>query len=75
MHRVLRLADLAQPGDYVTLPDKGIVMICVHCGKWFELGGPNCYPHIIVSPDPLTITPSVVCPWKSCHYVVRGGRC
>jgi hypothetical protein len=73
--RVGNLAELKFPGDYVTLPDQGIVMICVLCGNWFELGGPRCYPHSIVSTDPLTIAPSVVCPWQSCHYVVSGGRC
>jgi hypothetical protein len=67
--------DLALRGDYVALPDQGIVMICPLCGNWIEIGGPHCYPHRITSLDSLTIVPSVVCPWLQCHYVVSGGRC
>lgn len=75
MRRRIAFGELEQPGDYVALPDKGIVLICPRCGNWIEVGGPNCYPHVIVAIEPLSIVPSVVCPWQQCHYVVAQGRC
>lgn len=74
-HRQPSLSDLQVRGDYVALPDRGIVMICPSCGNWFELGGPHCYPHQIVQIEPLSVTPSVICPWKGCHFVVSRGTC
>jgi len=73
--RRLSLAQLERSGDYVMLPDMGVVMICPGCGNWIEVGGRNCYPHAIVMAEPLTISPSVVCPWRRCHYIVAAGRC
>jgi hypothetical protein len=75
LQRKASLGELTDRGDYVSLPDCGIVMICPHCGNWFELGGPRCYPHQIPAMEPLSISPSVVCPWRHCHYIVAGGRC
>lgn len=75
LRRCNSFAEMQSAGDYVTLPDKGVVMICPGCGNWIEVGGPNCYPHQVISKEPLTLSPSVVCPWKLCHYVVSAGRC
>ena len=75
LHRCSTLGDLHNRGDYVALPDRGIVMICPVCNNWFECGGPRCYPHQIIQIEPLSIVPSVVCPWRGCHYIVSGGSC
>lgn len=88
LRRVHHLSDAMEPGDYFVVSDGHIVLCCPKCGLHrhvladtppepatypIELS-PMYSPHKVVSVEPLTLTPSVVCPWNKCHYMVTNGE-
>lgn len=86
VRRVAHISECTQPGDYtvcspgtlgfygdIRKPQPPVVFACFDCGKPMTL----FRQHSIQSIEPLTVSPSVVCPHTGCsgHYFIRdGGR-
>ncbi len=66
-----------QPGDLIESPHPNAAMTdcwlyrCPQCGKVWTMRVPDI--HQIISRDPLTVTPSWLCP-AGCHYFIRNGE-
>jgi len=83
LRRVHNMGDASEPGDYFIISDGHIILCCPMCGKHRQILckqvfpielHPMASPHTVVCVEPLTLTPSVVCPWNKCHYMVTNGE-
>jgi hypothetical protein len=82
IRRVAHISDHQAPGDYSIANPGGfygdvkkdqpmVLLSCFECGRLMSL----YRNHTIESIEPLTVSPSIVCPHPPCtgHYFIRGG--
>lgn len=64
------------PGFYIITEtdggQKGFIITCPKCGVYAS----SSKSHVVEQEDPLTVSPSFVCPHKPCdaHYYVKNGE-
>lgn len=61
-----------KPGDLMKAEEEIFILDCPICGNIMSLSIPST--HRLVSTQPLTIEPSIVCPRMGCHFNITQGK-